>query len=699
VSAGRDGQRVGSEAVLGVVVVNYASAHLIEANLGALDLHGLPVRVIVVDNHSSDAERAAARELAGRMGWRFVGLPDNRGFGAGVNAGVRAAREEGCVCFLLLNPDASVPVEVIAELRRHVLREPMALVSPRIRTPGGSDFFAGAQLFLSSGRSRGSSPRSTPAGPAVPWVSGACLAVHDELWRRVGGLDESYFMYWEDVDLSHRCRAVGARLVVRLDLVAEHAPGGSQDTPGGRAKSPLYYRYNCANRLRFAARHLPRRQVLRWMLATPAVSREILLRGGRRQLLQHPALLLAAVRGSAAGLRLAAGALFRRRSARRRSVLVVHPGAELYGSDRMLAESVAGLVAQGDRVVVALPEPGPLVAELEAHGAEVVFCRMPVLRKSALSARGLAGLAADFLGGLRTAFRLVRVAGTTAVYVSTITVPTWSLLARVLGRRVVLHVHEAESGASRVLRRLLALPALAAHRVLVNSRYSLDVLLDSLPRIEQRSVVVYNGIAGPPQVSPPRERLEGSVRLLFVGRLSPRKGPQVAVAALAELVRSGVDARLQLAGSVFPGYEWFEDDLRRQVSEAGLDGRVEFLGFVEPIWAVLERADVVLIPSVLDEPFGNTAVEAVLAARPLIVSATSGLREAAAGYTAVQAVAPGDAEVWAEAIHRTVAGWSDFARAAVRDAGEARRRHDPARYRAEIAELTAPGGEPLCPRP
>jgi glycosyltransferase involved in cell wall biosynthesis len=438
------------------------------------------------------------------------------------------------------------------------------------------------------------------------------------------------------------------------------------------------------------------------MLATPAVSWEILRRGGRRQLVTQPRLLLAAMAGAATGLLLAGRELLRpRRSpsrpvSRSRTVLVAHPGAELYGSDRMLAESVSGLIAEGSRVVVALPAAGPLVAELEVRGAEVRVCRMPVLRKSALSPRGAAALLADCLRGLPEAVRLLRVTGARTVYVSTITLPVWPVLARFMRRRVVLHVHEAESGAARVVRRLLAAPARFAHVVLVNSRYSRDVLLESTPWAAGRTVVVDNGVAGPAHPVPPRPEIAGPLRLVYVGRLSPRKGPQVAVAALAELARRGVDARLRLVGSVFPGYEWFEADLRRQVDRAGLTGRVEFAGFIPDIWAELHEADAVLVPSVLDEPFGNTAVEAVLAGRPVVVSATSGLVEAAAGYASAQTVPPGDAPAWADALQRVVADWPSLRGAAVRDAAVARRRHAPERYRSRVAELTLAAVDPGC---
>jgi glycosyltransferase involved in cell wall biosynthesis len=238
-----------------------------------------------------------------------------------------------------------------------------------------------------------------------------------------------------------------------------------------------------------------------------------------------------------------------------------------------------------------------------------------------------------------------------------------------------------------------------ADAVVVNSRFSLEVLTDVAPGLEGRSTVVYNGVPGPAAVVPPRETLDGPVRLLFIGRLSPRKGPQVALAALRELTARGVDARLVLLGSVFAGYEWFEAELRATVAADGLGDRVDFLGFQPDIWPVVAAADIVLIPSVLDEPFGNTAVEAVLAARPLVVSDTSGLREAAAGYGSAQAVDPARPELWADAVERVVAGWPRFRGQAQSDAGEAGRRHSPDSYRAAVAGIVLPQRGTTAPAP
>ena len=675
--------------VLGVVVVSYDSATLLADNLAGRAVAGPADLVVVVDNSTDPAERAAVARLCAAQGWQLVALPDNPGFGAGVNAGIAAARAAGCRTFLLLNPDAVIDPEVVDQLREHSLREPMSLIAPRVVDSSGAVVFAGARLSLRDGRIRGRREGDPAEQPGWEnWLTGACLVVHEELLDRAGGLAEDYFLYWEDVEFSHRCLRAGGRLVLRTDLVVRHDEGGTQGRQRGRAKSATYYRWNCRNRLLFAAQHLGRRELLRWVLTTPAVSREILLRGGRRQLLQSTRPLRAVVRGSLEGLGLALRALVRRpsRPAAAAPLLVVHPGAELYGSDRVLADSVAGLVAAGHPVTVALPGTGPLVPRLAAAGATVVTCRMPVLRKAALTPRGLGTLLADAAAGLPTAVRLVlRARG--GVYVSTVTIPSWVVLGRLLRRRVVCHVHEAERSAPRWARWVLAAPARLASAVVVNSAFSRDVLADSFPALRDRAVVLANSVPGPVDPSPARARLEGPVRLLFVGRLNPRKGPQVAVATLAELVRRGVDARLDLLGAVFPGYEWFEEELRAAVAADGLVDRVRFLGFQEDIWAATADADVVLVPSVVDEPFGNTAVEAVLAARPLVVSATSGLREAAAGYASARAVEPDRPALWADAVQEIVADWPAVRRQAGQDAAIAAQRHDPARYRARLAEL------------
>lgn len=369
------------------------------------------------------------------------------------------------------------------------------------------------------------------------------------------------------------------------------------------------------------------------------------------------------------------------------TVLIAHPSADLYGSDRVMLETVDALVAAGRRVVVTLPADGPLVQLIEARGARVELCLSPVLRKSALRPVGMVKLLLETARSLPASISLIRRSGAAVVLVNTVTIPFWIPVGRLVRRPVICHVHEAEASASSVIKRALALPLLLANKLIVNSRFSLGVLTSSFARLGRKATVVLNAVAGPEQPTLARAGLDGVVRLLYIGRLSPRKGPDVAIEAVNVLRARGVRASLDLVGAPFPGYEWFEQDLRDLVRRKDLGGAVTFHGFQSDVWPHLLSADVVVVPSVKDEPFGNTAVESVLSARPVVVSATSGLQEAVEGYGSAQQVRPADPHALADAIGRVHDDWPTFREKAFQDAHTAAERHAPAEYARRVCQI------------
>ncbi|MCX7523033.1 glycosyltransferase family 4 protein [Microbacterium sp. STN6] len=184
-----------------------------------------------------------------------------------------------------------------------------------------------------------------------------------------------------------------------------------------------------------------------------------------------------------------------------------------------------------------------------------------------------------------------------------------------------------------------------------------------------------------------RDALQSPIRLTYIGRLSPRKGVDVAVEALALLARRGIVAELDLIGDVYPGYEWYERQLREQIAANGLEGRVRFNGFQPSIWASVGDGDIVVVPSRGDEPFGNTAVEGILAGRPIIVSNTSGLIEAAAGYSSARMVRPNDPQAVASAVQELVAEWSNITTVIESNQELAHSRHSADSYQKQIVEL------------
>ncbi|MFT2749199.1 glycosyltransferase family 2 protein [Clavibacter sp. Sh2036] len=305
-----------SLAPLAVVVVNYGSHDLLAANLAPLSRARPELAVVVVDNLSTGAERAAVTRLADAEGWHLE-LPDgNEGFGTGMNRGVARASAIGRSHVLLLNPDALIAADAVAALLAASLADDDAMVAPRILRPDGSLWSAGSDLYLDDGRIRSRRRRVEGTARRIePWLSGACLLLSVALFERAGGFDDAYFLYWEDVDLSHRVVAAGGRLALLDEVEAVHAEGGTQGAAGqsaGQAKSPVYYFHNIRNRMLFAARHLDTADLRAWRRNAPRVAWEILLQGGRRQLLASRAPLTAGLRGLRDGDRIARAELRRR---------------------------------------------------------------------------------------------------------------------------------------------------------------------------------------------------------------------------------------------------------------------------------------------------------------------------------------------------------------------------------------------------
>ncbi|WP_460798512.1 glycosyltransferase family 2 protein [Microbacterium sp. GXF0217] len=296
-----------------LLVVNYGSHCLIAENLARTALPD-DVSVVIVDNLTTPAERTALAALGARFGWTVLKPDTNLGFGAGMNLAATAAIDQGAEVLVLLNPDAFLREDGVERLVDAVAdASGDVLVAPLVVRPDGGHFSSTMEVNLADG-----SLRRLVDGRAFPesatWVSGACFAVGVDLWQRIGGFDDDYFLYWEDVDLSVRVARSGGRIVFDESIVAVHSPGGTQG--GGRAKSPIYYRFNTRNRLVFAAKHLSTSPQRRWVRRAPKAAWEILLRGGRRQFLHPARTFWPALRGTWEGWRFLRRAGVRRQGVR-----------------------------------------------------------------------------------------------------------------------------------------------------------------------------------------------------------------------------------------------------------------------------------------------------------------------------------------------------------------------------------------------
>jgi GT2 family glycosyltransferase len=199
--------------------------------------------VIVVDNASEDGSVEAARARFDAYGVRWLVQGRNLGFAGGVNQGFAAARQP---LVLLLNTDVRTSPAEIEALCVHAESHPLAgVVGPRVTYPDGSFqesywrfpslwrlFCSASGLFkllpasqlLNGERYAG---RRFAEPTPVDAVSGCVFLTRRELVQQLGGLDEGYFMYFEETDFCRRVRDAGHQVHYAPVATFVHLLGGS----------------------------------------------------------------------------------------------------------------------------------------------------------------------------------------------------------------------------------------------------------------------------------------------------------------------------------------------------------------------------------------------------------------------------------------------------------------------------------------
>ncbi|HMQ33314.1 MAG TPA: glycosyltransferase family 2 protein [Chloroflexaceae bacterium] len=198
------------------VVVNWRLPGRTIACLRSLEALATPCRAIVVDNGSGDGSAAAIAAAA--PGAELIALPANLGFGAACNRAIALAlRDPGCEAVLLLNNDATIEPGALAALLAEAAAHPeVGILGPKVRSSRDRRllWYAGARrrrlVLAAAAPGRGRADAGAHEAPrAVDYVFGAAMLIRRPVLERVGGFDERYFLYLEDLDLCLRAQRAG----------------------------------------------------------------------------------------------------------------------------------------------------------------------------------------------------------------------------------------------------------------------------------------------------------------------------------------------------------------------------------------------------------------------------------------------------------------------------------------------------------
>jgi GT2 family glycosyltransferase len=220
---------------LSIIVVAYNGAALLRSTLESVltQTRDITYEIVVVDNASP--ERDIEQLATNFPDVRFIFGQQNHGYAAANNIGLAASSGRYVA---LLNPDTVLQDTVFATLVRWLDAHPdVGAVGPHLRQPDGAPqpYSYGATptpwyllrrvwAHLRDGYLhtwQGDTPQD------VDWVAGTCLVARRVALEQIGGLDERFFLYFEDVDLGMRLRRAGWRIVFLPTASITHIGGGS----------------------------------------------------------------------------------------------------------------------------------------------------------------------------------------------------------------------------------------------------------------------------------------------------------------------------------------------------------------------------------------------------------------------------------------------------------------------------------------
>lgn len=242
------------------IIVNWNAGHQIKQCIDSLS-GAIAQQIIVVDNASSDGSEQTAANLPGVT---LIRSPVNMGFGKACNLGAKQASSE---YLLFLNPDAAVYPGTLDKALAYMQDPANAQVGicgvqlvdesghvarSCARFPSAAGFVAHAigldRLWPRLGHFMAEWPHDSTR--QVDQVIGAFFLVRRTLFEVLGGFDERFFVYFEEVDFSYRARQAGWRSVYLADVQAFHAGGGTSNQVKARR---LFY--SLRSRLLYTAKH------------------------------------------------------------------------------------------------------------------------------------------------------------------------------------------------------------------------------------------------------------------------------------------------------------------------------------------------------------------------------------------------------------------------------------------------------------
>ena len=313
-----------------------------------------------------------------------------------------------------------------------------------------------------------------------------------------------------------------------------------------------------------------------------------------------------------------------------KKIIFFHPSSDLYGSDKILIYVMKNY--EGFHKTLILKSNGPLVDLIREEIPEVeikIFPFLPIIARNHLNFKGILNfLVSIFIFFIKT--KSIRNDENDVIYLNTLAV--LPMLFYFTKTKKITHIHEILNN-RRFIHRMINKIAIVKSDLLicVSKAVKSNMELASISNREKIKLV-YNGISFDENLnSAPTPFIidKNKINFCLIGRIKPsHKGHNLLVDAISELsVTSLNNSHFYFVGSTVKGQENILDDLKSKIHELNLENNITILSFVKNIDIIYKNIDVAIVPSVFDDPFPTTVLEAMFFCKPVIGTNVGGIPE------------------------------------------------------------------------
>lgn len=318
-----------------------------------------------------------------------------------------------------------------------------------------------------------------------------------------------------------------------------------------------------------------------------------------------------------------------------RTILFFHQSAQLYGSDKTILQLAIGMLEKGNKVLVVLPEEGPLSAELQNYNIRIIISPVFKLSRDMFFFRKFFYSFIHAFKSVRKIKRELNGIKIDCVHSNTLAVLLGAIYAKIFRIKHLWHVHEIIQHPKIIISIYKFLLKNLSSIIIYNSHATaLHWGINSKKIITQ---VIHNGVTylNPQIATNEHESFRNQIAkisnqkivIALLGRISRLKGQRLLLKAFENCCLNHNNCILLFVGDPPKGQEFYQTELESLIEQSPKKDSIKIIPFQKNISEIYELSTIIVIPSTEPESFGMIALEAMIAKKPVVAAGHGGILE------------------------------------------------------------------------